>query len=153
LLAAASIPYSVVVRCRNRLYDCCPKRSVRVGVPVVSVGNLTLGGTGKTPCVEYVARFYRRCGIRVVILSRGYGSNRGRNDEALLLEENLPDVLHLQGKDRVQLARQAIAKLGAEILILDDGFQHRRLYRDLDLVLIDVLNPLGHGALFPRGLL
>ena len=70
-------------------------------MPVVSVGNLTLGGTGKTPCVEYVARFYRDLGVQVAILSRGYGAEGGRNDEAMVLEENLPDVPHLQGADRV----------------------------------------------------
>jgi tetraacyldisaccharide 4'-kinase len=122
-------------------------------VPVVSVGNLTLGGTGKTPCVEYVARFYRECGLRVTILSRGYGGNGGRNDEALVLEENLPDVPHLQGKDRVSLARTAIEELDAEVLVLDDGFQHRQLRRDLDVVLVDATNPWGNGHLFPRGFL
>jgi tetraacyldisaccharide 4'-kinase len=122
-------------------------------VPVVSVGNLTLGGTGKTPCVEYVARFYRQRGVRVAILSRGYGSESGRNDEALVLEENLPDVPHLQGADRVALASVAVEELESELLILDDGFQHRRLARALDLVLIDTTSPWGHDHLFPRGLL
>jgi tetraacyldisaccharide 4'-kinase len=89
----------------------------------------------------------------VAILSRGYGSRRGRNDEALVLEENLPDVPHLQGPDRVALARVAVEELESEILILDDGFQHRRLARDLDIVLIDATVPWGHGYLFPRGLL
>jgi tetraacyldisaccharide 4'-kinase len=138
---------------RNRLYEHGWKRSHPAPVPVVSVGNLTLGGTGKTPCVEYVARFYRRQDLRVAILSRGYGRREGRNDEALVLEENLPDVPHLQGADRVGLARVAVEELASEVLILDDGFQHRRLKRDLDLVLIDATNPWGHGYLFPRGLL
>jgi tetraacyldisaccharide 4'-kinase len=120
---------------------------------VVSVGNLTLGGTGKTPCVEYVARFYRTLGRRVTILSRGYGGGGGRNDEALVLEENLPDVPHLQGIDRVALATVAIEELESEVLVLDDGLQHRRLARDLDLVLLDATEPWGHGHLFPRGLL
>jgi tetraacyldisaccharide 4'-kinase len=122
-------------------------------VPVVSVGNLTLGGTGKTPCVEYLARFYRERDVRVAILSRGYGSTGGRNDEALVLEDNLPDVPHLQGADRVALAAVAVEELEAELLILDDGFQHRRLARDLDVVLLDATDPFGQGRLFPRGLL
>jgi len=122
-------------------------------VPVISVGNLTLGGTGKTPCVEYIARYYRQQDLRVAILSRGYGSRAGPNDEALVLEENLPDVPHLQGPDRAALAEVAIEELESEVLVLDDGFQHRRLGRDLDVVLIDATQPWGHGRLFPRGLL
>src|SRR5205807_8493587 len=87
------------------------------------------------------------------ILSRGYGGTGGPNDEALVLENNLPDVPHLQGPDRVALAGVAIEELEAEMLILDDGFQHRRLARDLDVVLLDATDPFGHGRLFPRGLL
>jgi tetraacyldisaccharide 4'-kinase len=146
-----SVPYGLAVRVRNGLFDRGWKRTTRVAVPVISVGNLTLGGTGKTPCVEYLAEFFRRREVRVAILSRGYGSTSGRNDEALVLEENLPDVPHLQGPDRVELAQTAIEELESELLILDDGFQHRRLQRDLDLVLIDCTNPWGHDYLFPRG--
>src|SRR5262249_10280904 len=129
------------------------KQQRRASVPVVSVGNLTLGGTGKTPCVEYVARFYRERDKRVAILSRGYGAEEGHNDEALVLEANLTDVPHLQAADREALAAVALEELESEVLVLDDGFQHRRLARDLDLVLIDATNPWGHGYLFPRGLL
>jgi tetraacyldisaccharide 4'-kinase len=124
-----------------------------VPLPVVSIGNLTLGGTGKTPCVEYVAGLYREQGLRVCILSRGYGNTDGCNDEALVLEENLPDVPHLQGADRVTLAKAALEELESEVLVLDDGFQHRRLHRDLDVVLLDATNPWGHDHLFPGGLL
>lgn len=152
-LRLISLPYGAVVRLRNGLFSRGWKRSQRANVPVVSVGNLTLGGTGKTPCVEYVARFYRERGLRVAILSRGYGSDHGPNDEFLVLEENLPDVPHLQGADRVTLARTAEEELESEVLVLDDGFQHRHLARDLDLVLLDATNPWGHGYLFPRGLL
>jgi len=152
-LRAASLPYGMTMRLRNVAYQRGWLRSERVPVPVVSVGNLTAGGTGKTPCVEYVARFYRGLDRRVAILSRGYGSAGGRNDEALVLEENLPDVPHLQGADRVALAHTAIEELESEILVLDDGFQHRRLVRDLDLVLVDATAPWGHGYLLPRGLL
>jgi tetraacyldisaccharide 4'-kinase len=152
-LAAASVPYGTVVLVRNRLFDAGWKHQHRAAVPVVSVGNLTLGGTGKTPCVEYLARFYRDRGVQVAILSRGYGGSGGPNDEALVLEENLPDVPHLQGADRVALADMAVEELEAELLILDDGFQHRRLARDLDVVLLDATGPFGHGRLFPRGLL
>ena len=125
-------------------------------MPVVSVGNLTLGGTGKTPMVEWVARWYREHDIRVAILSRGYqrgGDGGGVNDEAMVLEQNLPDVPHLQDPDRVAIACVAIEELDSQLLILDDGFQHRRLARDLDLVLLDALEPFGLGRIFPRGLL
>jgi tetraacyldisaccharide 4'-kinase len=148
-----SVPYGWAARWRNRLYDGGWKRRHQATVPVVSIGNLTLGGTGKTPAVEYAAQFYRTLGRRVAVLSRGYGSRDGPNDEFLVLRDNLPDVPHLQGADRVALAREAVAQLGSDVLILDDGFQHRRLARDLDLVLVDATDPWGHGHLFPRGLL
>jgi tetraacyldisaccharide 4'-kinase len=152
-LGFASIPYGLAVRVRNRLFDRGWKRIHRAGVPVVSVGNLTLGGTGKTPCVEYVARFYADLGWSVAILSRGYGSQAGRNDESMVLEENLPDVPHLQGADRVALAATAEEELESQILVLDDGFQHRRLHRDLDIVLVDATWPLVGERLFPAGTL
>jgi tetraacyldisaccharide 4'-kinase len=152
-LRAASLPYGLAVRLRNTAFQRGWLASERVPVPVVSIGNLTAGGTGKTPCVEYVARFYRGLDRRVAILSRGYGGAGGRNDEALVLEENLPDVPHLQGADRVALARTAVEELESEVLLLDDGFQHRRLARDVDVVLIDATVPWGHGYLLPRGLL
>jgi tetraacyldisaccharide 4'-kinase len=151
--SAASIPYGIAVRLRNLGYDRGWLKTYRVPAPVVCVGNLTVGGTGKTPFVEHVAGFYRRREVRVAVLSRGYGAETGPNDEALVLEENLPDVPHLQGKDRVALARSAIEELESELLVLDDGFQHRRLCRDLDLVLIDATAPWGYGRLLPRGLL
>jgi len=152
-LRVTSWPYAAVVAARNWLYDCGWKRAHRAPVPVISVGNLTLGGTGKTPAVEYIARHFRRQDRRVAILSRGYGSESGRNDEALVLEDNLPDVPHLQGPDRAALAETAVEELESELLILDDGFQHRRLKRDLDIVLIDATNPWGYGRVFPGGLL
>ncbi|MCI0640884.1 MAG: tetraacyldisaccharide 4'-kinase [Gemmataceae bacterium] len=152
-MSLASVPYGCGARLRNWLFDRGWKKRFRAAVPVVSVGNLTLGGTGKTPCVEYIARLYRDRDQRVAVLSRGYGARAGRNDEALVLEENLPDVPHLQGADRTALARTAVEELDSEILVLDDGFQHRRLERDLDVVLIDASNPWGFGRLFPRGLL
>lgn len=152
-LGLASWPYSLGVWGRNKLFDWGWKKGHRASVPVVSVGNLTLGGTGKTPCVEYIAGFYRQHDYQLAILSRGYGAEAGRNDEAMLLEENLPDVPHLQDRDRVAIANTAIEELESEILVLDDGFQHRRLARDLDIVLIDASNPWGYGHLFPRGVL
>jgi tetraacyldisaccharide 4'-kinase len=152
-LRLASFAYGAGVAARNAGFDRGWKHSHRVVVPVVSVGNLTLGGTGKTPMVEWLARWYRRRGVRVAILSRGYGQTAGLNDEGRVLEENLPDVPHLQDPDRVTLAGVAITELESELIVLDDGFQHRRLARDIDVVLIDALEPFGLGHLFPRGLL
>src|SRR5262249_29585071 len=153
LLRAASLPYGCGVWLRNALYDRGWKHVRRAAVPVVSVGNLTLGGTRKTPCVEDRAPVFREQDVRVAILSRGYGAAEGANDEALVLEENLPDVPHLQGADRAELATVAVEELDSELLLLDDGFQHRRLGRDLDVVLVDATDPWGQGCLFPRGLL
>ena len=145
--------YRVGVGARNLAFDRGWKATHRAGVPVVSVGNITLGGTGKTPMVEWVARWFRKENRRVAILSRGYGSAQGINDEGRVLEDNLPDVPHLQSPDRVDIARRAIEELESEVLVLDDGFQHRRLARDLEIVLLDALDPFGLGRVFPRGLL
>ncbi|MGL4550747.1 MAG: tetraacyldisaccharide 4'-kinase [Gemmataceae bacterium] len=145
-----SLGYGVAVRLRNFAYSRGWLRVTHAAVPVVCVGNLSAGGTGKTPFVEYVAGFYRERGHLVAVLSRGYGAEGGRNDEALVLEENLPDVPHLQGPDRVALAAAAVEECESEVLVLDDGFQHRRLARDLDVVLIDATAPFDH--LLPRGL-
>jgi tetraacyldisaccharide 4'-kinase len=152
-LRLASWPYGLAVGVRNGLFDRGWRRPQQAAVPVVSIGNLTVGGTGKTPCVEYVASRLRRWEKRAAILSRGYGSDGGPNDEALVLQQNLPDVPHLQGADRVALARIACEELDSEVLVLDDGFQHRRLARALDIVLVDATEPWGFGYLLPRGLL
>lgn len=154
VLCLAEVPYTAVVRYRNRRYDRRPSDVTRVEVPVISVGNLTLGGTGKTPMVKWIARHLRGRDRRVAILSRGYGATAGaKNDEALELEQALPDVPHLQSPDRVGIARAAIDELESEVLLLDDGFQHRRLGRDLDIVLLDATQPFGFNHVFPRGML
>ncbi len=154
LFRAAEAPYALAVKWRNRRYDRGRAESHAVDVPVICVGNLTLGGTGKTPTVEWIARWLRSQGWRVTLVSRGYGAADGsRNDEALELEQKLPDVPHLQNADRVEAARLAIEEFEAEVILLDDGFQHRRLRRDLDIVLIDALEPFGFGHVFPRGTL
>ena len=153
-LQLAELPYTMAVRYRNRRYDLGHARTHRVDVPVISVGNLTLGGTGKTPMVEYLATWFRRHGVRVSIISRGYRAAPGElNDEARELSEKLPSVPHLQNPDRVAAARAAIDELETQLILLDDGFQHRRLARDLDLVLVDALDPFGLEHVFPRGML
>jgi tetraacyldisaccharide 4'-kinase len=153
--AAASVPYGWVIRRRNRRYDRGDAEIVSPAVPVISVGNLTVGGTGKTPMVEWIARWAAACGVRAAILSRGYGARAegGRNDEALELAWALPDVLQLQNPDRAAAAEVAVKEHRAQLLLLDDGFQHRRLARDLDIVLLDASQPFGFDRLLPRGML
>jgi tetraacyldisaccharide 4'-kinase len=159
LLRAAALPpswlYGGAAIARNLLFDAGIRRAHRVPVPVASIGNITAGGTGKTPLVEWAARRLReRAGVPVAIVSRGYAAvEGGRNDEALVLAENLPGVPHVQRPDRVAAARQAVGRNGARVLLLDDGFQHRRLARDLDVVLLDALASPRSYRLLPRGVL
>ncbi|OYP35157.1 tetraacyldisaccharide 4'-kinase [Rhodopirellula sp. MGV] len=146
--------YRVAIGFRNRRFDRQSDRVISLEVPVISVGNVTTGGTGKTPIVAYLARWYRDQGVRVAIVSRGYGrGDASENDEARELHQRLPDVPHVQDPDRVAAARVTIDELDTQLILMDDGFQHRRLGRDLDLVLIDVTCPFGFGHLLPRGLL
>jgi len=153
-LRIATLPYRIVVWQRNRGFDRGRFEVHRANVPVVSVGNITTGGTGKTPLVCYVARHFRRQAIRVSIVSRGYGAKPGEdNDEAMELADQLPDVPHVQDADRVEAARIACDELETQVIVMDDGFQHRRLHRDLNIVVIDATNPFGFGYFLPRGLL
>lgn len=154
ILALMSIFYGLGVRFHSLMYRLGIKKPTRLAVPVISIGNLTTGGTGKTPCTELIAKHLRQLGLRVAILSRGYGSQNGQpNDEAQVLEENLPDVPHLQGSDRVLTGHIAIDELDSEVILLDDGMQHRPLARDLEIVLIDATDPFGGDWLLPAGLL
>ena len=157
-MSALTPVYRSVVAIRNRRFDQDQgQRILKAEIPVISVGNLTTGGTGKTPMVIFVAQFLRSLGKRVVIVSRGYqGSqhaNTGRNDEALEMEIRLPDVPHMQDPDRIRMIQVATEELMSEVAVLDDGFQHRQAHRDLDIVLIDATEPFGFGRLLPRGLL
>jgi tetraacyldisaccharide 4'-kinase len=153
-LQFVEIPYALAMSWRNRRYDHGQATIHRAGVPVVSIGNITLGGTGKTPLVEWIAGFYRRHQVRLAIVSRGYRAQEGTlNDEARELEQKLPDVPHVQNVDRVAGAQIAVEELETQLIVLDDGFQHRRLARDLDIVLIDALEPFGFEHVFPRGML
>ncbi len=125
-----------------------------LGLPVVSVGNVTVGGTGKTPMVEWVARQLVLLGRRPAILSRGYGASRAGedNDESLLLEGRLDGVRCYAHPNRVASAAKARAA-GADCLILDDGFQHLRVRRNVNLALLDALDPFGGGRVLPAGML
>jgi tetraacyldisaccharide 4'-kinase len=162
--------YGAVTRARLRLYRSGIFKTERAGAPVVSVGNLTAGGTGKTPLVEWVASALAREGLRACVLTRGYGradeskrvlaSDGARvlagveecGDEPRLLAERLLGAASVVcDRDRVAAARWARAELGAEVFVLDDGFQHLRIARDLDVVTLDATDPWGGGHLLPRG--
>ena len=152
-LKAASGVYGAAVRRRNAGFDSGRRAVHEAGVPVVSVGNLTCGGTGKTPVVAAVCDLLAAAGRRPAVLSRGYKSlpGEGANDEKLLLDALLPGVPHVQNPDRAAGARVAVGDHGADVLVLDDGFQHRRLGRDLDVVLVDATAPFGPGSLRRAG--
>lgn len=153
VLQAASIPYGAAVAIRNAGYDTGMLASRSAPIPVISVGNLTLGGTGKTPLVAWVARRLASRGHRPAVVSRGYAARPGDvSDEAAELAVVVPGTMHVADRDRVAGAHTAAAA-AATVAVLDDGFQHRRLRRDLDIVAIDATDPFGCGHLFPRGLL
>jgi tetraacyldisaccharide 4'-kinase len=152
---------------RGALYDAGILPATRAEVPVLSVGNLAVGGAGKTPVVLAIAGRLLAAGRRPAVLSRGYGASRTDDrvvsdgervlldaaeggDEPVLLARRLPGLRVLCGADRGALAGKAVA-LGADLLLLDDGFQHRRLRRDLDVVVLDAGNPWGNGHCLPRG--
>lgn len=135
------------------LYRLGLKRRVKLPVPVISVGNITAGGTGKTPFVEFLAGWLEANGRRVAILSRGYGRVRGRSLDDETLDSGSPRIARFTHARRLRLARKVIRDFKPDILLLDDGFQHHAILRDLDLVLVDALDPFSNGHLLPRGLL
>lgn len=151
-------------------YKNAVRNSRKMEIPVISVGNITAGGTGKTPCILKLAEILLNNHYHPAILSRGYKSGlekvggivsdghtlqvtqRMAGDEPYMMALKLPTVPVLVGKDRIVSAEKAI-KLGADILLLDDGFQYWSMQRDLDIVLVDCTNPFGYGHLLPRGIL
>lgn len=153
VLRVIEAPYAAIIAARNRRYD-AGRGVIRVDAPVVSVGNLTVGGTGKTPLVVEIVRRLERLGRNPAVVARGYRAGRdGANDEQRLIERECPGIAYVAGADRVAAAQRAIGAKRADTIVLDDGFQHRRLARDLDIVLIDATCPFGYGHLLPRGLL
>lgn len=154
LLACMSLPYSVAVRIRNGLYRCGILRTHKVSVPVISIGNLTTGGTGKTPLVIWLCRYLCQRGLRCAVLTRGYKTPVGElSDEPAVLAKNCPGIQVIVDPDRVHGANTAIQRYFSETLVLDDGFQHRRLARDLNILAIDATCPFGYEKLLPAGLL
>lgn len=152
-LAGGEFFYSLAIQTRNARYD-SGKGVVSVSAPVISVGNITVGGTGKTPVVIDLIRRLESLQCNPAVLARGYGSEYDEpNDEELLVRKYCPGVAYVAAADRAHGAHQAVSRMGADVVVLDDGFQHRRLHRDLDIVLIDALCPFGYGHVLPRGLL
>ncbi|HBE72654.1 MAG TPA: tetraacyldisaccharide 4'-kinase [candidate division Zixibacteria bacterium] len=168
-----SLPYALAVAARNGLYDLGLARVKRAGIPVVSVGNITAGGTGKTPFTLMLAALLSRSGRRVAIVSRGYRREKGAKgpllvsdgreircpaaeagDEPYLMARKLlgSGAMVIVGADRVKSAGLA-RELKADIVVLDDGFQHRRLHRNINIVLLDSRRPFGNGLRLPAGML
>ena len=170
LLKIPALLYAVIMTGRNLAYDLLPGLSHSVAIPTICVGNLTTGGTGKTPMVAYLTRYFQAQGLRVAVLSRGYGrKNRktqkvitpdsklnGLNpdeigDEALMLCQQLNDITMVLDADRVRGAETICRENLADIIILDDGFQHRRLRRDFNILIIDSQRVFGNCNLLPAG--
>jgi len=166
-LAAPLAPlYGAVVRARNRTFDAHPERAARLAVPVVSVGNLSSGGTGKTPLTLFLAEGLEAAGWSNAVLSRGYGGRRAvdpmsveadsdprqTGDEPLLLARHLGPRRVVVGRKRHAAGLRALAQRpGLRCLLLDDGFQHRALHRDLDLLVLDGVRRWGKGRMLPLG--
>ncbi|MGH9915609.1 MAG: tetraacyldisaccharide 4'-kinase, partial [Pyrinomonadaceae bacterium] len=171
LLAPLASLYGGVVKTKSLLYAKGIFKRHRLGAPVISVGNLTTGGTGKTSLVIELARTLVKDDFRICVLTRGYGreSPRARvivsdgenlatdiaaaGDEPRLIAESVPGVTVIADPDRAAAGKWAINNLGSNLFLLDDGFQHLRIERDIDIVTIDATNPWGGGYLLPRGLL
>jgi len=171
LLLLCSVPYALVMKTRAFGYRTGILPSRRLPRPVISVGNITVGGTGKTPTVLFIARLLLERGKRVVVLTRGYGgslegetrvvadgtglllSPAEAGDEPCLLASALPGLMVVMGPDRYLAGCLAMEQLAPDIFLLDDGFQHQRLGRDLDILLLDGTNPFATGRTLPAGLL
>jgi tetraacyldisaccharide 4'-kinase len=153
-LYPASLIYGLIVRILILIFGINPRR---LNCKVISVGNITLGGTGKTSLVLLIAGYLKENGHKVAVLSRGYKrKSTGKSsmgDEPYMLKENLKDIPVLVDADRVRSAKQAIADHGVDTVILDDGMQQWRIKKDLEIVAIDATSAFGNGNLIPRGIL
>jgi tetraacyldisaccharide 4'-kinase len=152
-LRVLSMVYGRIVGLRNAYYDTWAF-PIWLDVPVISVGNLTVGGTGKTPMTVWLCERMLERGRKPAVLSRGYkATDETGADELLLISRRVPQAVAVAHADRVRAGRMAIEQYQVQAAILDDGFQHRRLGRDLDILLIDATRPFGYGYVLPRGLL
>jgi tetraacyldisaccharide 4'-kinase len=153
--------YKMLVESRLRAYQSGFFKTKWVEVPVISVGNLTTGGTGKTPCVLEICRWLIGHRKKVVVLSRGYGAEAPASyaratdpkfgDEAYFLQQQLPEAIVIVGKDRVKNAQRAIRDYHPDIIVLDDGYQHLRLGRTVNILLVDGHQAFGNNHLLPAG--
>lgn len=171
LLAIPSLLYGCILRLRACCYQLGIFATRRLPLPVISIGNITVGGTGKTPVTLLTARMLMERGLKVAVLSRGYGGSLegqtavvsdGRSilltpeqcgDEPVLLARSLPGLLVVIGSDRYRAGLLAREQLDPDIFLLDDGFQHLRLHRDLNILLLDYRRPFGNGFTLPAGLM
>ncbi len=161
LLKPLSWCYELIVKLRILAYRFGLIQTVRVNVPVISVGNLTTGGTGKTPIIMALAENLIASGKKVVILSRGYGAktpiqygqpqSANHGDEAWLIQKHLPEAIVVVGKNRSQNALKAIEEHQPDIILLDDGYQHIKLERDVNILLVDGYQMMGNGLSLPAG--
>lgn len=141
-------------RLKNEFYSRRWLPIEKLPIPVVSIGGLTAGGSGKTPLVHLLAKSLQAFG-KIAVLSRGYRAKESGlplGDELQMLKNRLGNGLYYAGKNRAALGKRAVEE-GAKVALLDDGFQHRRLHRDVELVVLDTSNPFGYGSFLPRGLL
>lgn len=148
VLSGISFFYGIGVTLLRDLYQKGVLARKRLPFPVISVGNLTWGGTGKTPLVEYLARRVIEKGKTPLILTRGYS-----HDEVEQVRSHLPGVRMGVGKERYEIARKVSYRDRIHVAILDDGFQHWKIQRDIEILTVNALNPFGNGKLFPRGIL
>lgn len=157
-LQISSYVYSFILFIRSILYRFNICKRYQLSPPVISVGNMTLGGVGKTPIIQFLAESLRDKNFKPVILTRGYmppvtGGEIPSSDEFAMLKEELRDIPILKGPDRYRNALQYLKNHQVDIFLLDDGFQHWTLTRNLDIVVINTTNPWGNGFLLPRGIL
>jgi len=159
-MAAAEPFYAGAMLVRNKLYDKGALKTVKLPRPVISVGNLTTGGTGKTPMIRWLANWLRDEGRRVAVLSRGYKAAEGQmGDEQIMLDHQLNGPGHSMvvvrsDPDRIAGCEAVLAKYpGINVILLDDAFQHRKVARNIDIVLLSAMDPFGFGHVLPRGML
>ncbi len=154
LLRIAAFPYATIIALRNIGFNLGLLRSYKIDIPVISIGNITAGGTGKTPIVIWLCNLLAGRNIKTAIISRGYKSKTGTlGDEAAMMVKNCPLAKIITNSDRVSSAHKAIEKYDVEAIVLDDAFQHRRIKRDLDIIAIDATCPFGFDRILPSGLL